>query len=100
MTNEERSAAIAADPAFARIICRCETVTEAEIRDAIRRPVGARTLDGVKRRVRAGAGRCQGGFCMPRVIEILAEELGIAPTAVTRSGGNSYVLDSKIHSKQ
>ena len=78
------------------MVCRCETVTEAEIRAAIRRPVGARSIDGVKRRTRAGMGRCQGGFCSPRVAEILSEELGIPMTQVTKNGGNSYLLTGTI----
>ena len=71
-------------------------MTEAEIRAAIRRPVGARTVDGVKRRCRAGMGRCQGGFCCPRVAEILSEELGLPLTAVTKNGGDSRLLSGTI----
>ena len=96
MTNEERQAAIAADPDFGKIVCRCETVTEAEIREAIRRPVGARDVDGVKRRTRAGMGRCQAGFCTPRTVEILAEELGISPLEVTKFGGDSKLLQGYL----
>ena len=96
MTEEERAAAVAKDPAYGRIICRCEVVTDAEIRAAIRRPVGARTVDGVKRRCRAGMGRCQGGFCCPRVAEILSEELGLPLTAVTKNGGDSRLLSGTI----
>lgn len=92
MTSEERAQAIAENPLNGRIICRCEVVTEAEIREAIRRPVGATSIDGVKRRTRAGMGRCQGGFCSPRVTEILAEELGIPMTEVTKMGGESKLL--------
>ena len=92
MSDEEREAAIAADPDFGKIVCRCETVTEAEIRESIRRPVGARDVDGVKRRTRAGMGRCQAGFCTPRTVEILAEELGISPLEVTKFGGESKIL--------
>ena len=84
------------DPAYGRIICRCESVTEGEIRDAIRRPVGAKSLDGVKRRVRAGMGRCQSGFCSPKVMEILSEELGIPMGEITKSGGMSTVIRGKI----
>ena len=90
MDEAQRAAAIAANPLHGRIVCRCETVTEAEIVDAIRR--GATTLDAVKRRTRAGMGRCQGGFCSPRVLEILSEELGISPLEVTQCGGSSRVL--------
>ena len=92
MTAEERREAIKADPDYARIVCRCEQVTEAEIRDAIRRPVGARSVSAVKMRTRAGMGRCQGGFCSPRVLEILCEELGLDPLEVTKSGGRSNIL--------
>ena len=90
------SPAIAADPDFGKIVCRCETVTEAEIRESIRRPVGARDVDGVKRRTRAGMGRCQAGFCTPRVVEILAEELGISPLEVTKFGGDSRLLQGYL----
>jgi len=76
---------VARDPAFGRVVCRCEGVTEGEIRAAIRARVGARTLDGVKRRTRSGMGRCQGGFCTPRLIEILGGELGLPPEAFLAS---------------
>lgn len=95
-TTEERRALIAKDPAYGRIVCRCETITEAEVRQAIRRPVGARNLDAVKRRVRAGAGRCQAGFCCPRVAEILCEELGLSPLEITKFGKGSQLLAGKI----
>lgn len=92
MNTEERKAAIAANPSYAKVVCRCETVTEAEIREAIRRPVGARTVDGIKRRTRAGMGRCQAGFCTARTVEILCDELKISPTEVTKFGGGSKLL--------
>ncbi len=72
---EERAALIASNPAYGRIICRCEEVSEGEILDAIHRPLGARSLDALKRRVRCGMGRCQGGFCTPKVMDILAHEV-------------------------
>ena len=78
------------------MICRCEHVTEGEIREAIRRPLGAKTVDGVKRRTRAGMGRCQSGFCTPKVMEILAEELGISMLEVTKNGGASKMLTGQI----
>lgn len=96
MSDEERVRAIAANPDYAKIVCRCETVTEAEIREAIRRPVGARDVDGIKRRTRAGMGRCQAGFCTPRTVEILAEELGISPLEVTKFGDDSLLLKDKL----
>ena len=96
MSDEERAELIAKDPAFGRIICRCETVTEGEIRAAIRRPLGAKNVDAVKRRTRAGMGRCQGGFCAPRVVEILCEELGVSPLEITKFGGDSKLLVGRI----
>lgn len=80
---------VRARPEYGRVVCRCRTVTEGQVVDAIRRPVGARSLDGVKRRVEAGMGRCQGGFCAPRVMEILARELGLDPCEVTLAGPGS-----------
>lgn len=80
------------EPAYGNIICRCEMVTEGEILDAIRRPLGARSLDGVKRRTRAGMGRCQAGFCSPRTMEILNRECGIPMSEITKSGGNSRLV--------
>ncbi len=88
----ERAALIRENPAYGQIICRCESVTEGEILDAIHRVPGARSLDGVKRRTRAGMGRCQAGFCSPRVLEILARELGVDQSAVTKSGGGSRII--------
>ncbi|MCR5746264.1 MAG: NAD(P)/FAD-dependent oxidoreductase [Lachnospiraceae bacterium] len=94
-TDEERQKLIEKDPAFANVICRCELVTEAEIVEAIKRPVGARTVDGVKRRVRAGMGRCQGGFCSPKVVNILARELGIKPEEVKKANKGSEIIAGK-----
>ena len=96
MTTEERAEAVKQNPFNGNLVCRCEVVTEAEIREAIRRPVGATTIDGVKRRTRAGMGRCQGGFCSPRVAEIIAEELGIPLEQVTKCGGSSHLLVGNI----
>jgi L-2-hydroxyglutarate oxidase LhgO len=79
MSKHDLAELIQKEPAFGRVICRCEEITEGEIRAAIRARVGARTLDGIKRRTRSGMGRCQGGFCTPRLIEILGEELGLPP---------------------
>lgn len=91
----QRNALIREQPAYGQIICRCEGISEGEILDAIHRPLGAKSLDGVKRRVRAGMGRCQGGFCAPRVMEILARELDIPQTEVTKSGPGSELLVGK-----
>lgn len=95
MDEKELQKVISENPHYGRIVCRCEKVTEGEIIDAIRRSAGARNLDGVKRRTRAGMGRCQGGFCTPRVVEILSRELGIPMEAVTKSGRESKILVGK-----
>lgn len=89
---EERNQMIRENPAYGNVICRCEMITEGEIVDAIKRPLGAKSLDGVKRRVRAGMGRCQAGFCSPRVMEILARELGKELREITKSGGGSFLV--------
>ncbi len=94
-TDEEKEAAIAKNPAYGRIVCRCETITEGEIVDAIKAPAGARDVDGVKRRTRAGMGRCQGGFCGSKVVEILARELGCDVNEITKFGGSSNILFEK-----
>lgn len=96
MTNEEKAKAIEKNPLYGRIICRCETVSEGEIVDAIKGPAGARTVDGVKRRVRAGMGRCQGGFCMPRVVEILSRELNIPYMDVVKDSKDGYIFTGRL----
>lgn len=92
LAKEERAELIRKEPAYGNIICRCEMITEGEILDAIRRPLGARSLDGVKRRTRAEMGRCQSGFCSPRTMEILARELHVNMSDITKSGGNSRLV--------
>ncbi len=96
MTNDEKNAYIHQHPDYGRIVCRCETVSEGEIRDAIRRNPPAWDIDGVKRRTRSGMGRCQGGFCMPLVINLLAEEHGIPAEQVTKNGPGSEPLIGKL----
>lgn len=96
MTDKELEEALKENEEYGHIICRCEVVSEAEIREAIRRKPGARDLDGVKRRTRAGMGRCQMGFCTPKIMNILAEELGIKIDDVTKSGDNSKIIVGKI----
>ena len=95
LSINEKNKIIAAHPEYAKIVCRCELVTEGEIREAIRTNPGATDVDGVKRRTRATMGRCQGGFCSPYIVEILAEELGIDYTEVTKLGGKSYINVSR-----
>lgn len=95
LSEEERNALIKENPAYGNIICRCEKVTEGEILDAIHRPLGAKSLDGVKRRTRAGMGRCQSGFCSPRTMEILARELKKDMSEITKCGKNSGLIVGK-----
>ncbi len=92
LSLEERKELIKKEPAYGQIICRCESISEGQILEAIHRPLGARSLDGIKRRVRAGSGRCQAGFCSPRVMEILHRELGIPMEEITKSGGKSNIV--------
>ena len=92
LSKEDYQQLIREKPAYGQIICRCEQVTEGEILDAIHRPLGAKSLDGVKRRTRAGMGRCQAGFCSPRVMEILARELHVEQSEITKCGGQSRLM--------
>lgn len=94
-SQEEKVALIKKDSRYGQIICRCEMITEGEIVASIKCPLGAVDLDGVKRRTRAGMGRCQAGFCSPRVTEILSRELNVPMVSITKRGGTSYILDSK-----
>jgi glycerol-3-phosphate dehydrogenase len=93
-SNEEKNCLIQQDPRYGKIVCRCEQITESEIVQAIHRPVGARTLDALKRRVRAGMGRCQGGFCSPLAAEILSRELDIPINEIRKRSGDSYLFVS------
>lgn len=94
-TREEKNHMIKQNPAYGRIVCRCEGVTEGEILDAIRINPKATDLDGVKRRTRAQMGRCQGGFCSPYIIELLSKELNLPYEKITKFGGKSYVATGK-----
>ena len=96
MSEEEKNAYIQANPAFGKVVCRCETVTEGEILQAIRTNPRATDMDGVKRRTRSGMGRCQGGFCGPYVMELLSRELGIPMEEVTKFGGDSRMVIGRI----
>ncbi len=95
---EERRRLVAENPLYANVVCRCELVTEGEIMDAIHRPLGAKTLDGIKRRVRAGMGRCQAGFCTPKQMDILARELGTDIGDIVKSGPEARILEG--HTKE
>lgn len=92
LSNEEKARVIKEDYRYGRVICRCEGITEGEIVDVINRNAGARTLDAIKRRARPGMGRCQGGFCAPRVMEILARELGQDIKDIVKDGPESFIL--------
>ncbi|MCL2361250.1 MAG: NAD(P)/FAD-dependent oxidoreductase [Defluviitaleaceae bacterium] len=96
LSQTEQAALIKENPAYGRVVCRCETITEAEIIDAIHRPLGARNLDAIKRRTRAQMGRCQGGFCKLRLVELLSQELGIPPAAVTMDGPGSELMPIQL----
>ena len=92
LSDEEKIEVIKKNPLYGHIICRCETVTEGEIVDAIHRPIVPRSIDAIKRRCNAGMGRCQGGFCSPKVHEILARELGCSMDDIIMDGDGSYIL--------
>ncbi len=92
LSPEEKAALVKRNPAYGRVICRCETITEGEILDALRSPLPPRTLDGIKRRCGAGMGRCQGGFCGPRVHELISRELKLPMEAVLQDRDGSYIL--------
>lgn len=96
LSDEEKDAFIRENPAYGKIVCRCETVSEGEILEAIRRNPPALDVDGVKRRTRSGMGRCQGGFCGPYVMELLAKEHGVPMEAVTKSGAGSEMVTGRI----
>lgn len=91
MSIDERNELIKSNPSYGRIVCRCEEISEGEIIDAITRPLGARSLDGVKRRVRAGMGRCQGGFCSPKVMELLEKYASIPFDEITKNSKGSNI---------
>jgi glycerol-3-phosphate dehydrogenase len=92
MARDERDALIRKDESYGIIVCRCEEVSRGEIRDALHRSIPCDTVDGVKRRVRPGMGRCQGGFCGPLVAQIIAEELKIPVENVRKNGYDGYIL--------
>lgn len=94
LNPEAQAELMQSDPAYGRIVCRCEMVSEGEIREAARR--GATTLDGVKLRTRTGMGRCQGGFCTPKVIRILSDELGVPPEQISKNGTGSELLCGRL----
>ena len=92
LSAEEKNEKIKENPLYGKIVCRCEKITEGEIRDCFKSEIPPVSVDGVKRRVNAGMGRCQGGFCSPRVVAIIAEELGIKTEDVLKDREGSYIL--------
>ena len=93
--DRERQKLIRTNPSYGHIVCRCENVSEGEIVDMLRRGIPANSIDAIKRRTRAGQGRCQGGFCMPRVLEIISREANIEKESVTKRGGKSFILSGR-----
>lgn len=98
LNEEQQMELIKKDPAYANIVCRCENIAEGEIRDAIRR--GANTLDGVKLRTRSGMGRCQGGFCTPKILELLTEELGVNFEMISKNGPGSELMIGRLRTSK
>lgn len=96
MTHEEQEQAVKENPAYGEIVCRCETVTRAEILEAIHNPLGVHTVTGIKNRTRATMGRCQGGYCETRITRMLETELGLAPEDVRYSREDSYMFTGKV----
>ena len=92
LSRKEQDELILKDPAYGKIICRCESITEGEILEALRSPLPPRSIDAVKKRTRAGMGRCQGGYCQCRVMEILARELGVDKMDITLRGKGTAIL--------
>ena len=100
MPDEERDALIRRDPDYGEIVCRCEEVSRGEIRDALRSSLPVYTLDAVKRRVRPGMGRCQGGFCTPEVLRLIAEASGMKPEEIAKSSTGSEILKGPIRPRE
>lgn len=95
LSAEQQDALIKQNPLYGHVVCRCETITEAEIVNAIHSPIPATTLDAIKRRTRSGMGRCQSGFCSPKILNILSRELDKDVTEITQKGNGSYIIYSK-----
>jgi len=94
--RQEQARLIAADPDYGEIVCRCETITRAEIREAIHNPLGVCTVNGIKVRTRASMGRCQGGYCETRITAMIREELGKAVTDVRLTNGDSAMFTGYV----
>ena len=96
LSEEEKAARCRENPAYGKIVCRCETVTEGDLLDMLDAPIPAVTIDMMKKRLRAGMGRCQGGFCSPRVAALIAERTGMGLENVTKNGGGSWLVTKRI----
>ncbi len=92
LSEEEKNALIAKDPSYGRVVCRCESITEGEMRDAMRSPIPPRSVDAIKRRTMAGLGRCQGGFCGPQVVKLLAQNLGLTEDRILQNSAGSWMV--------
>ena len=92
LDREQQDELVRRDHRYGHVVCRCETVTEGELIAAMNRPVPCRTMDGLKRRTRLGAGRCQAGFCSPRALGIVSEQLGIPIGGISKNGGGSNLV--------
>lgn len=100
LSREEKNALIRQDPTYGRIVCRCQSIPEGEILQAMKGPIPATTMDGIKRRCNTGTGRCQGGFCGPRIHKLLAETLGVPMEAILQNGPGSYLLIGETKGEQ
>ena len=96
MDRKERQEIALVNPLYGHLICRCENVSEGEIVEALHGIIPIKSIDAIKRRTRAGMGRCQAGFCLPRVLAIINRELGISKELVTKNGGESFILSGKL----
>ena len=92
LSTEDRKKIIEQNPQYGKIICRCEQISEGEIKDALNSPLKVFTVDAIKRRVRAGAGRCHGGFCTPHILKIISEEQNIKIEDITKKGVGSELV--------
>jgi glycerol-3-phosphate dehydrogenase len=99
LSFEEKKELIKKNPDFGEIVCRCETITKGELLNAINNPLKVKTMDGIKRRCRTGMGRCQGGFCMPRIVKILRKEYEIKEEDILKNENNSNLFSGKIKSE-
>ncbi|MDO5331441.1 MAG: NAD(P)/FAD-dependent oxidoreductase, partial [Bacillota bacterium] len=96
LSADEKAKLTSQNPSYGKVVCRCETITEGEILECFNTPIPPVSVDGVKRRVNAGMGRCQGGFCGPTVVDLLAKNLGVDKTQIVKEGSKSWMLSGKV----